>query len=343
MNVLAAHAPLAVDLNAPGGYLNWSIFTISEANLVLVAVMVAIFGIALLAPFPGRRHGAITAAPEPADPAESADAPDLAGAAAMGDEADARMWTARTRRWALRVLPPQKLLPDRQPAYVASWVYVFGVAALAALGMAIVSGFAIALGGTDWWHTNPVGHFFNSVHLWSVELFMAFLVIHLWGKFWMAAWRGRRALTWITGVVAFVAAIMECFTGYLSQQNLDSQWIATNGKDAFNATGIGAFFNLMNFGQMLLWHVVLIAVMVAIFGIALLAPFPGRRHGAGTTAEPEPAAAQEAGGTEDLVGAAAMGDEADARMWTARTRRWALRVLPPQKLLPDRQPAYVAS
>jgi len=43
--LLAAHTPLAVDLNAPGGYLNWSIFTISEGNLVLVAVMVAIFGI----------------------------------------------------------------------------------------------------------------------------------------------------------------------------------------------------------------------------------------------------------------------------------------------------------
>ena len=116
MNVLlAAHAPLAVDLNAPGGYLNWSIFTVSEANLVLIAVMVAIFGIALLAPFPGRRHGAVTAAPELADPAESAGAPDLADAAAMGDDADARMWTARTCCWALRVLPPQKLLPDRQP------------------------------------------------------------------------------------------------------------------------------------------------------------------------------------------------------------------------------------
>jgi hypothetical protein len=37
MNVLlAAHTPLAVDLNAPGGHLNWSIFTISEANLVLI-------------------------------------------------------------------------------------------------------------------------------------------------------------------------------------------------------------------------------------------------------------------------------------------------------------------
>jgi len=268
---LAAQGPLAIDLNSPGSYLTWSIFTISEANLVLIAVMVAIFGIALLAPFPGRRH-VLASTPEPvpapaADPAPAAEP----GAAAPGDDADARMWTARVRRLALSVLPPGKLLPDRQPAYVASWVYVFGVATLAALGMAIVSGFTIALGGTDWWHTNPVGHFFNSVHLWSVELFMAFMVIHLWGKFWMAAWRGRRALTWITGVVAFVASILECFTGYLSQQNFDSQWIATNGKDAFNAAGIGAFFNLMNFGQMLLWHVVLIPViLVALVGAHVL-------------------------------------------------------------------------
>ena len=171
----------------------------------------------------------------------------------------------------MAALPPDKLLPDRQPAYVSSWIYVFGVGALAALGMAIVSGFVIALGGTDWWHTNPVGHFFNSLHLWSVELFMALLVIHLWGKFWMAAWRGRRALTWITGVVAFVASIVECFTGYLSQQNFDSQWISTSGKDAFNAAGVGAFFNLMNFGQMLLWHVVLIPIiLIALVGAHVL-------------------------------------------------------------------------
>jgi len=109
------------------------------------------------------------------------------------------------------------------------------------------------------------------MHLWSVELFMAFMVIHLWGKFWMAAWRGRRALTWITGVVAFGASIVECFTGYLSQQNFDSQWIATNGKDAFNATGVGAFFNVMNFGQMLLWHVVLVPIiLIALVGAHVL-------------------------------------------------------------------------
>ena len=181
------------------------------------------------------------------------------------------MWTARVRRRAVTTLPPNKLLPDRQPAYVASWVYVFGVASLAAFVIVIVSGFAIALGGPDWWHTNSVGHFFNSLHLWSVELFMALLVIHLWGKFWMAAWRGRRALTWITGVVAFLLSIVECFTGYLSQQNFDSQWIATNGKDAFNEVGVGAFFNLMNVGQMLMWHIVLLPiVLIALIGAHVL-------------------------------------------------------------------------
>jgi Cytochrome b(N-terminal)/b6/petB len=252
-------------MNSPGTYLSWSIFTISVANLILIAVMVAIFGLALILPFPGR-HG------RPLPPLEDA-APDARPTAAepTADPEDARMWTARVRRRALTLLPPGKLLPDRQPAYVASWVYVFGVASLAALGIAIVSGFALALGGPDWWHANQVGHFFNSVHLWSVELFMAFIVIHLWGKFWMAAWRGRRTMTWITGVIAFVASIVECFTGYLSQQNFDSQWISTNGKDAFNAAGIGAFFNLMNFGQMLMWHIVLIPlVLVALVGAHIL-------------------------------------------------------------------------
>ena len=72
-------------------------------------------------------------------------------------------------------------------------------------------------------------------------------------------------------MVAFLASIVECFTGYLSQQNFDSQWIATNGKDAFNAAGVGAFFNLMDFGQMLLWHVVLIPViLIALVGAHVL-------------------------------------------------------------------------
>src|ERR1700722_18401468 len=267
-------------MNSPGSFVHWSIFDISLANLVLIAVMVVIFALALLIPFHrGHRMEASTAADGVADHATEPGGEPV-------DAATARMWTYRVRRRALRVLPPGKLLPDSQPAYVASWVYVFGVASIAALGVAIVTGFGLALGGPDWWHYNTFGHFFNSLHLWSVELFMALLVIHLWAKFWMAAWRGRRRLTWITGVVAFVASVLECFTGYVSQQNFDSQWISASGKDALNSVGVGAFFNVMNFGQMLMWHIVLIPiVLVAVVGAhVLLVRVRGVAHPIGTSA-----------------------------------------------------------
>ena len=253
-------------MNQPGAFVHWSIFDITVANLVLIAVMIVIFGAALLFPFPrGEREDAAAVTDS-----TTGGAADAADGGPVGP-ATARMWTYRLRTLGLKTLPPGKLLPDSQPAYVASWIYVFGVGSLAALGVAIVSGFGLALGGPDWWHYNSVGHFFNSLHVWSVELFMALLVIHLWGKFWMAAWRGRRSLTWVTGVVAFVLSVVECFTGYLSQQNFDSQWISTSGKDAFDSVGVGAFFNVMNFGQMLMWHIVLIPiVLIAIVGAHVL-------------------------------------------------------------------------
>src|SRR5215467_3455899 len=257
-----AARPLALDLNGPGTYLHWSFIEISLANLIVIAVMIVLFGTALLVRFPHKAGDDLPPADATADPTIAMAAPEV------GDE---RMWTARVRVGVMKLLAPKKLLPDRQPAYVSSWIYVFGVASLVALGIVIASGFALALGGSDWWHANSVGHFFNSVHLWSVELFMAFLVIHLWGKFWMAAWRGRRAMTWITGVIAFGASIITAFTGYLSQQNFDSQWIATNGKDAFNAVGIGSIWNALNFGQMFMWHIVLMPlVLVVIVGAHIL-------------------------------------------------------------------------
>jgi hypothetical protein len=249
------HATL-VNLNHPQNYIHWSIFTISIANLIIISTMVVIFGLAILLPFPKNRD------------AENDNDADLDNIDVRRDPYARKsngMWTYKVRNFFLRVLPPGKLLPDRQPAYVSSWIYVFGVATLAALGIVIASGIIIAIGGVNWWHESSLGHFVNSMHLWSVELFMAFMVIHLWGKFWMAAWRGKRALTWITGVIAFAVSILECFTGYLSQQNFDSQWIATNGKDAINATGLGSFFNLMNFGQMLTWHIVLIPIILISF------------------------------------------------------------------------------
>ena len=171
-----------------------------------------------------------------------------------------RQWTTRLRHRVTAKLPPEKLLPDTQPTYVSSWIYVFGVTTLAALVVVIATGCLLAIRGPQWWHESDIGHFVNSLHLWSVEIFFFAMVIHLWGKYFMAAWRGGRALTWMTGVITFVVSILTAFTGYVSQTNFDSQWISTQAKDGINATGGGAYFNVLNLGQMLMWHIVLLPI-----------------------------------------------------------------------------------
>ena len=175
-----------------------------------------------------------------------------------------RMWTARLRNKAVSALPPEQLLPDKQPAYVASWIYVFGVATLAALVIVLCSGLILALRGAQWYHVSSVGRFVNSLHLWSVELFFFTMVIHLWGKFFMAAWRGRRAMTWVTGAIAFLGSIGTAFTGYSIQSNFDSQWITTQAKDGLNSVAIGALFNVLDYGQMLLFHVILLPLVLGV-------------------------------------------------------------------------------
>ncbi len=188
-----------------------------------------------------------------------------------------RSWTVRLRNRLSRAVPAGQLLPDRQPVYVRSWIYVFGVASLAALLWVLASGTILAVKGATWWHTSSVGHFVNSTHLWSVELFFACMVIHLWGKFFMAAWRGNRALTWVTGALAFIGSIGTAFTGYLSQTNFDSQWTAGQAKDGLNSVGIGSEFNVLNTGQMLLWHIMLLPFILGV--VVVLHVILVRRHG----------------------------------------------------------------
>jgi hypothetical protein len=188
-----------------------------------------------------------------------------------------KMWTTRVREKMLRELPPEQLLTDSQPTYVASWIYVFGVASIASLVVIVTSGTILSLKGPAWWHETGLGHFFNGIHLWSVELFFFVMVVHLWGKYWMAAWRGGRARVWITGAVTFLVAIPCALTGYVSQQNFDAQWISTQAKDGLNSLGVGAFFNVTDFGQMYSYHMLLLpaAVIGLVAGHVLLV----RRHG----------------------------------------------------------------
>lgn len=178
--------------------------------------------------------------------------------------------TRSLRLWIQNTLPMENLLPDTMPTYVDSYVYLFGILTVAALVWLIVTGTVLAIFGPEWWHVSPVGHFFNSMHFWSVQAFFFFMVLHLWAQFMMAAWRGGRHWTWIGGWLLFLVSILAGLTGYLSQNNFDSQWIGVQGKDAMNAAGIGGFFNILNFGEMYGLHIfVLPMLIVVLLGIHL--------------------------------------------------------------------------
>ena len=244
-------------------FFEWGALQISLANLLVISLMIALFIAAIVMRLPGSDR-----------PVEASDIPVQPTATGTGGDGN---WTSGLRRRLQRIVPEGQALPDRQPAYVQSGIYVFGVLTVAALVVVIATGLILALNGSLWWHTSPVGHFVNSAHMWSVQLFFISMVIHLWGQFFMEGWRGKRALTWATGALAFFGSIGTAFTGYLSQANFESQWISTQAKDGLNSAGIGAFFNVLNGDQMLLWHVSLLPLIVGL--IAVLHIVLVRRHG----------------------------------------------------------------
>jgi len=244
-------------MDSPATYIDIGFISISLPNLLIVLAMIGVFVAALLLPFP--RHRAV------------ADTGADAGAGAAADDQGGGNWTSKVRGRLVRAWPADRLLPDRQPRYVASWVYVFGASAIAALIWIIASGCILVFFGPTWWHVNSVGRFVNSIHFWSVQAFFFTMALHLWSQYFMAGWRHGRAPTWMVGVVVFGLSMVAGLTGYISQQNFDAQWVALNAKDALNSTGLGAFVNVLDFGQAFGMHVLLLPLaVVSLVGVHIL-------------------------------------------------------------------------
>jgi quinol-cytochrome oxidoreductase complex cytochrome b subunit len=173
--------------------------------------------------------------------------------------------TRSAQRYLRLNLTLEDALPTRMPLYVNSVVYLFGATVLMALAWIVVSGVVLTLGGPFWYHTNRLGHFANSVHYWSVQLFFVGLILHFATKFFLGAWRDGRWLTWVVGSLLLGVGVFTGLTGFLLQSNWDAQWIGTQAKDAMNASGIGAFFNTMNTGQVLTLHIAALPLAIAAF------------------------------------------------------------------------------
>jgi ubiquinol-cytochrome c reductase cytochrome b subunit len=214
-----------------------------------------------------------------------------------------RTLDGRARRWFLGAWPPQQLMPDAEPVFIKSWFYTMGVATLACIITLFGTGILLALGGPEFWLTNRVGQFVDQLHYWAVILLFLFMTVHWISVFMMGGFRGRR-FTWMLGVLSMMVCVVTAFTGYASLQDYEAQWITTQGKDAINSTGIGGLFNLLNTGQILTIHVIVLPLVVLLFvAVHLLLV---RKHG---IAPPYDAVEEHLAPTETAAGTQTAGAE----------------------------------
>lgn len=86
------------------------------------------------------------------------------------------------------------------------------------------------------------GWLIRGIHHWGASLMVLFVFIHMLRTFYYAAYKFPREITWLTGVVLFLATVGMGFTGYLLPWNQRAYWATTVGTEiAGTAPLIGDF------------------------------------------------------------------------------------------------------
>lgn len=159
------------------------------------------------------------------------------------------------------------LMLQTVPSYANKIYYSLGFLAMTSFVLLILSGIVLVFFGPTWWLTNSIGVFFRSIHLWSVQSFIFFILLHLLVVFSTAAYRPPRQLTWVIGVLMLVLAVTTAEFGYLLRGDLSSQIKAMHGAEFYGQLGVW-FINNLNYFQIFGLHVVL--VPLAILGLLAL-------------------------------------------------------------------------
>ena len=89
-----------INLNHPAHTVDWSFIHLSVANVVVIVLMLLVFVLAIVLPFPGAAHRRGGARVSVASPPSG-----------EGSPAHPDTWTVRVRDAAVAALPPEKLLP----------------------------------------------------------------------------------------------------------------------------------------------------------------------------------------------------------------------------------------
>jgi ubiquinol-cytochrome c reductase cytochrome b subunit len=121
------------------------------------------------------------------------------------------------------------------PRQTASWLYVFGSAALTCFMLQLVTGILLALiyvpsAGQAWNslqtlnHGVALGWFIRALHGWGSNFMVAVVLIHMVQVFLFGAYKFPRELTWIVGVFLLLVTLGMAFTGQVLRFDQDAYW-----------------------------------------------------------------------------------------------------------------------
>jgi ubiquinol-cytochrome c reductase cytochrome b subunit len=121
------------------------------------------------------------------------------------------------------------------PRNTASWLYVFGSAALTVFLLQVVTGILLALiyvpsAGEAWNSLNTLNHnislgwFIRALHGWGSNFMIAIVLVHMSQVFVFGAYKYPRELTWILGVFLLLMTLGMGFTGQVVRFDQDAYW-----------------------------------------------------------------------------------------------------------------------
>ena len=121
------------------------------------------------------------------------------------------------------------------PRNTASWLYVFGSAALTVFLLQVVTGILLALiyvpsAGEAWNslqtlnHSVSLGWFIRALHGWGSNFMIAIVLVHMTQVFLFGAYKYPRELTWILGVFLLLVTLGMGFTGQVMRFDQDAYW-----------------------------------------------------------------------------------------------------------------------
>lgn len=148
------------------------------------------------------------------------------------------------------------------PAYANKIFYSMGFLSMTSLLLLILSGIVLVFFGPNWWLTTQAGLIFRSIHLWSAQAFIFFIILHLIVVFLTSGFKGKRRLTWVLGGLMLFLALFEAEFGYGLRGDFSSQWRVLQASDLYNGSGLGHFINNLNYAQTYGIHIVLVPLIL---------------------------------------------------------------------------------